>query len=175
MCATDLVFTSKLVDEAARLIELLRQSKSTIATAESCTGGLLSGVLTEVSGASDVFNFGFVTYSNLAKTDLLGVPAGLLECYGAVSREVAVAMAEGARTHSASTLAIAITGVAGPGGGSEAKPVGLVYIGVAIAGQPTAAHELRLGSIGRAPIRLKTIETALQLAQMACRAQRASQ
>ena len=134
-----------------------------IATAESCTGGLIAGVLTEIAGASDVFERGFVAYSNDAKTDLLSVPASLIRQHGAVSEIVARAMAEGAIRNSTAQMAIAVTGIAGPGGGSDEKPVGLVHIAAAMAGEATRHHECRFGDIDRAQVRLKTVEAALTL------------
>jgi nicotinamide-nucleotide amidase len=111
-----------------------RRAGLTIATAESCTGGLVATALTAIAGSSDVFERGFVTYSNAAKTDLLGVPEALLTAVGAVSEEVAVAMAKGALEHTPAHIAVSITGIAGPGGGSPSKPVGLVHLAVARAG-----------------------------------------
>src|SRR5690606_23911427 len=121
----------------------------TIATAESCTGGLIIGTLTEIAGSSAAVDRGFITYSNQAKTDLLGVPAELIAQVGAVSREVAIAMAEGALARSPADLAVAVTGIAGPGGGSTDKPVGLVHFGAARRGQPTRHEERRFGDVGR--------------------------
>ena len=119
------------------------QSGLKLATAESCTGGLIAAILTEVPGSSDVFERGFVTYSNEAKTELLGVPAELIEKHGAVSEEVARAMASGALGHSRADIAVAVTGVAGPGGGTTAKPVGLVHLAAARRGSVTH-KEIRL-------------------------------
>ncbi len=119
------------------VIDLLRKSGSTLATAESCTGGLLANRLTDVPGASEVFLEGFVTYSNQSKSDLLGVPPELISRYGAVSEEVVRAMAEGARVRSGATHALATTGVAGPGGGSPEKPVGTVWIALSVEGRET--------------------------------------
>lgn len=132
-----------------------------IATAESCTGGLVSGALTDIPGASDVFDRGFVTYSYPAKTAMLGVPEAMLAAHGAVSEPVARAMAEGARARSRAALAVAVTGVAGPGG-SEAKPEGLVWFAVAGPGE-TRAERHDFGPIGRAQIRARSVETALEL------------
>lgn len=165
---TDAVFPAHILAQASQLVDALRAKKAKITFAESCTGGLLSGVITSIAGASDVFDAGFVTYSNAAKTDLLGISAPLIEQHGAVSAEVAIAMADGARRRARSALAIAVTGIAGPGGGSTAKPVGLVFIGVASTNSRPQTHELRLGDIGRASVRLKTVEAALGLALAAC-------
>ena len=133
-----------------------------IATAESCTGGLVAGALTEIAGSSAVVDRGFVTYSNAAKTALVGVPAALIEANGAVSEPVARAMAEGAVARSDAVVSVAITGIAGPGGGSEEKPVGLVHFAaVGPAGMIHAAH--RFGDIGREAVRLESVRVALTL------------
>jgi len=116
---------------AKRVLEVFRARGLKVATAESCTGGLVAAALTEIAGSSDVLDCGFVTYSNEAKRAMLGVSASTLKRYGAVSGETAAAMAEGALKHSHADIAVAITGIAGPGGGSKDKPVGLVYIGLA--------------------------------------------
>ena len=125
------MFPPALQEKAARLLDICRARGSRIATAESCTGGLVAGLLTELPGSSDVVERGFVTYSNEAKQECLGVSAALLQRYGAVSEPVARAMAEGALVHSRTDLAVSVTGVAGPGGGSAAKPVGTVWLGLA--------------------------------------------
>ena len=133
-----------------------------IATAESCTGGLVAGALTEIAGSSAVVDRGFVTNSNAAKTALVGVPAALIETNGAVSEPVARAMAEGAVARSDAVVSVAITGIAGPGGGSEEKPVGLVHFAAAgPAGVIHAAH--RFGDIGREAVRLESVRVALTL------------
>lgn len=133
-----------------------------VATAESCTGGLVSGALTAVSGSSAVVERGFVTYSNAAKTGLLGVPEELIESQGAVSEAVARAMAEGALARSGAQVAVSVTGIAGPGGGTEAKPVGLVHF--AAAGPAGVIHaERRFGDIGRDQVRLESVRVALAL------------
>lgn len=163
------LFPAPLVTAAAELIDNLRSRRATLATAESCTGGLLSALITSIAGSSDVFGFGFVTYSNTAKSEMLSVTPLLLEQLGAVSPEAAAAMAEGARLHAQSTLAVSITGIAGPGGGSSLKPVGLVYLAVATVHKPVATHELRLGDIGRIAIRLKSTEFAIARVLDACR------
>jgi nicotinamide-nucleotide amidase len=133
-----------------------------IVTAESCTGGLVAALLTEIAGSSTVFERGFVTYSNAAKAQALGVPQNLLEIYGAVSSQVALAMAEGALAHSSADIALAITGIAGPGGGSPQKPVGLVYFGCGGKGK-VITHERRFGDIGRGKVRQAAVEVALDL------------
>ena len=122
------------------MVRLLRGKQLTLATAESCTGGSLAGRLTDVPGASDVFLAGYVTYANEAKETTLGVPAELLSAHGAVSEPVAAAMAEGALRVSCAQFALSTTGIAGPGGGTESKPVGTVYIGLASAGHPTVVR-----------------------------------
>ncbi len=161
------MFPSDLVDEARGLIELLRQHKLMLVTAESCTGGLISGLLTEIPGSSDVLERGYVTYSNAAKSSCLGVDPQLIANYGAVSEEVARAMAEGALAHSEADLAISVTGIAGPGGGSAEKPVGLVHFAAARKGQPTVHLEQRFGDLGRTAIRLGSVRAALDLAKAA--------
>lgn len=157
------MFPPALQEKAARLLDICRARGSRIATAESCTGGLVAGLLTELPGSSDVVERGFVTYSNEAKQECLGVSAALLQQYGAVSEPVARAMAEGALVHSRTDLAVSVTGVAGPGGGSAAKPVGLVHLGVSRAGGMTLHREYRFGDIGRGEVRMKAVEAALAL------------
>ena len=152
-----------LVKEAAELLDACRAGDLKIATAESCTGGLIAAILTEVPGSSDVFGCGFVTYSNEAKTEQLGVPAELIAKHGAVSEEVARAMAAGALKHSRADIAVAVTGVAGPGGGTMAKPVGLVHLVAARSGGSMEHKEIRLGDIGRGRIRLETVSQALAM------------
>lgn len=132
-----------------------------IATAESCTGGLVAAALTSLAGSSDVFERGFVTYANAAKVELLDVPASLLAAEGAVSEAVARCMAEGALRHSPADLAVAVTGIAGPGGGSESKPVGTVYVAIADAAGARVMHRRFLGD--RARIRVFTTQMALDL------------
>jgi nicotinamide-nucleotide amidase len=158
------MFDKSLIDDATRLLDELRARGMMIATAESCTGGLIAGLLTEIPGSSDVVDCGFMTYSNEAKQALVGVPANLLRHHGAVSAEVASAMAEGALKHAPrASISVAVTGVAGPGGGSDTKPVGLVHFGCAMKGQPTVHRERRFGDLGRAGIRLATVREALDL------------
>lgn len=141
ICATlgEWIYSDGDTLEAA-LVHLLRGRKLTLATAESCTGGSLAGRITDVSGASEIFLAGYVTYANEAKENTLGVPADLLAAHGAVSEPVAAAMAEGARRVSGADFALSTTGIAGPGGGTESKPVGTVYIGLASAGHPTVVR-----------------------------------
>ena len=157
------MFSDPLQEQAVQVLAAARDKGLKIATAESCTGGLIAGLLTEIPGSSDVFERGFVTYSNDAKTALLGVPASLIRQQGAVSETVARAMAEGAIRASEARMAIAVTGIAGPGGGSDEKPVGLVHIAAALAGEPTLHRECRFGDVGRSEVRLKTVEAALNL------------
>jgi nicotinamide-nucleotide amidase len=156
------LFPDRLTSEAQRLLAALRARGLKLTTAESCTGGLLAGLFTEIAGASDVFERGFVTYSNAAKIGQLGVDLALLDAHGAVSAEVACAMADGARRASAADIAISITGVAGPGQ-SERKPVGLVYIGLAAPGQAAVSTEFRFGDHPRGEIRLMTVTEALAI------------
>lgn len=155
-------FPPELLQQATELLSAARAKGMKIAAAESCTGGLISALLTEIAGSSDVFERGFITYSNAAKMELLGVPEGLLKEHGAVSAPVAWAMAEGAIHHSHAHLAVAVTGIAGPGGGSPAKPVGLVYI-AASNGSDTQVEEQRFGDIGRSNVRSATVTAALRL------------
>lgn len=134
-----------------------------VATAESCTGGLIAGALTEISGSSAVVDRGFVTYSNEAKVAMLGVEAATLIAHGAVSRQTAIEMAQGAVAHSASDFAVAVTGIAGPGGGSADKPVGLVHLAASGRNGALLHREMRYGDIGRSKIRLATVRTALDM------------
>jgi len=159
------VFSTDLLARTENLLTAARAGGVHIATAESCTGGLIAALLTEIPGSSDVFGRGFVTYSNKAKEDMLGVPAATLRQYGAVSEAVARIMAEGAIRNSTAQLSVAVTGIAGPGGGTDEKPVGLVHIAVARAGEPTLHRECRFGDIGRSEVRLKSVETALEMLQ----------
>ncbi|BCW89163.1 Putative competence-damage inducible protein [Alphaproteobacteria bacterium SO-S41] len=160
------MFPDELLAQSAHLLETCRKAGRTISVAESCTGGLLSGVLTEIAGSSDVFERGFITYSNAAKRDLLGVPGDLIADYGAVSEQVARAMAEGALTYAQTDMTASVTGVAGPGGGSPMKPVGHVHFAAARKGHPTL-HEVRdFGDQGRGTIRLLSVGVALALMQM---------
>jgi nicotinamide-nucleotide amidase len=151
-----------LTEAAARLLALYRSRALKLATAESCTGGLVAALLTEIAGSSDVVERGFVVYSNEAKSELLGVPADLISRHGAVSAGVAAAMAEGAIGHSRADVAVAITGVAGPGGGSPEKPVGLVFLAVKRRDGP-AKVERALFPGDRAAVRRASVERALAL------------
>ncbi|MGR3541112.1 MAG: CinA family protein [Hasllibacter sp.] len=146
---------------AADLIERLRAEGATLATAESCTGGLLAAALTDVAGASDVFGWGVVTYANAAKTDLVGVAPATLEAHGAVSEEVAREMAEGALARSGATLAVAITGIAGPGR-TGTKPEGRVCFATAGA-DGTRSETAEFGALGRGAVRAASVAQALRL------------
>ncbi len=156
---------------AEEVLQKARRLGLTIATAESCTGGLVAAALTSIAGSSDVFERGFVTYSNEAKAEMLGVDPALIAAHGAVSREVALSMAACALRQSRATLSVAVTGIAGPGGGGAEKPVGLVHFAAAKAlarhGETVdfaAIHrEERFGDIGRAVVRAKSVEAALRL------------
>ena len=154
----------------ARLAEAVlahhRRAGTKLATAESCTGGAIAAALTDVAGSSDVFERGFVVYSNEAKTELLGVPAALIAKHGAVSEEVASAMAAGALAHSHADMVVSVTGIAGPGGGTPAKPVGLVYIGCARRGGATSV-ERHVFAGDRAAVRAATVERALEFMRAA--------
>jgi nicotinamide-nucleotide amidase len=158
-----MMFDTDLLSRAEKLLADARVKSLKIATAESCTGGLVAGLLTEIPGSSDVFERGFVTYSNRAKEDQLGVSGAMIRQHGAVCEAVARAMAEGAIRNSTAQLSVAITGIAGPGGGTEEKPVGLVHIAAARAGQATLHRECRFGDIGRSEVRLKSVATALEM------------
>jgi nicotinamide-nucleotide amidase len=158
-----MIFGEPLFAKARQLLDDARARGLRIAVAESCTGGLIAGLLTEIPGSSDVVERGFVTYSNEAKEDLLDVPMDVIHRHGAVSAEVARAMAEGALKHSLAQLAVAVTGIAGPGGGTVEKPVGLVYLAAQRQGGEARIKELRLGDIGRGAIRLETVAEALKL------------
>ena len=154
-----------LIEAARALLDLCRAKALTIAAAESCTGGLLAATLTEIPGSSAVFDRGFVTYSNDAKTAMLGVPVELLATFGAVSRETAQAMASGALERAGVDLAVAITGIAGPGGGSRQKPVGLVHFAAASRDGRLLARSRRYGKIGRRRVRERSVADALALLQ----------
>lgn len=161
--APDAVTPDDLRRAAERVLSLCQSRELTIVTAESCTGGLLSATLTDIAGSSDVFERGFVTYSNAAKESVLGVPRAILVRHGAVSRQAAEAMAEGALAHSPADLAVAITGIAGPGGGSPDKPVGLVHFAAAARSGARIQREKRFGQLGRREVRLASVAEALAL------------
>jgi nicotinamide-nucleotide amidase len=159
-----MVTSNRRIKTAARaLLARLRSRKLKVAAAESCTGGLLTAALTEIPGSSDVLERGFVTYSNQAKHEMLDVPLSILRTFGAVSRQTALAMAKGALRHSAADVSVAITGIAGPMGGSRQKPVGLVYI-AAVARTGAALHrEFRFGNIGRSRVRQHSVLEAFAM------------
>ena len=147
---------------AADILSAARACSIRIATAESCTGGMVSAALTDIAGSSDVFDRGFVTYSNSAKIAMLGISSATLDAFGAVSEQVASAMAEGALTHSDADLAVSTTGIAGPGG-SDFKPEGRVCFGLAAKGMPTQTQTIEFGPLGRAGVRAAATEYALGL------------
>ncbi len=153
----------RLVALAAEILDLARAGGDLVVTAESCTGGLVSAALTAVPGSSDVFDRGFVTYTNTAKSEMLGVPYWLIEKHGAVSEDVARAMAGGALTHSNASLAVAVTGIAGPGGGTPEKPVGLVHFAAGRPDGPMHHERMVFGDLGRAEVRRRSVERALSL------------
>lgn len=156
------MFPDDIETLAREVIQLGAARGLMVATAESCTGGLVAGALTGVAGSSSVLDRGFVTYSNAAKTDLLGVPPALITAHGAVSEEVARAMTLGAVSRSTAQVAVSVTGIAGPGGGSVDKPVGLVHF--AAAGPTGLVHvERRFGDIGRDSVRLESVRQALRM------------
>ena len=159
------MFDEPIRGAADALLATCRRKKLMLATAESCTGGLVAGALTEIAGSSDVVDCGFVTYSNEAKQQMLGVSATTLRDYGAVSRQTAEEMARGAIANSNAQLAVAITGIAGPGGGSAEKPVGLVHFAAASRSGALLAQELRYGDIGRSNIRHESVLQALAMLQ----------
>jgi nicotinamide-nucleotide amidase len=164
------MITEVLLDDAAALLDECRAKRVKLATAESCTGGLIAAVLTAVAGSSNVVERGSVVYSNDAKTELLGVPAELIGSFGAISDPVAQRMAEGALLRSHADLAVSVTGVAGPGGGSVEKPVGVVYFGLAQRGHATTVDR-RLFSGDRTAVRLTAIERAFTLIRAGLRRQ----
>ena len=168
------MFPPDLLVRAAELVVRYRGLGLMVATAESCTGGLIAGLLTEIPGSSNVLERGFVVYSNAAKEELLGVPPETLLKHGAVSEETARALAEGALANSRADIAVSVTGVAGPDGGTAAKPVGLVHFACARRGAPTVAREERFGDIGRDAVRLASVKVGLDLLEAAARLASAS-
>jgi nicotinamide-nucleotide amidase len=156
------------VTGAEALLTLARSKGAKIATAESCTGGLIAGAITDIAGSSDIFDRGFVTYSNAAKTEMLGVRAATLRQFGAVSEEVAREMADGALARSAAGLAVSVTGIAGPGG-SEHKPEGRVCFALAATGAETRTETVDFGPLGRAEVRRATVVHALAMLLRALR------
>jgi nicotinamide-nucleotide amidase len=161
------VFPPDILQSASRVIKALRTKSRKVTTAESCTGGLVAAAITSIAGSSDVFEFGFITYGDMAKADMIGVDPALIKRHGAVSVEVAQAMAEGALATAAADLALSITGIAGPGGGSPAKPVGLVFVGCAVRGAATLVQRYEFGDIGRDEVRLASVRASLKLLEEA--------
>ena len=162
----EFILPAQLIDQARRVVDANRAAGRRVAIAESCTGGLVASALTEIAGSSDVLDAGFVTYSNEAKMDLLGVSAEVIETFGSVSIAAAWAMAQGAIKKSRADVAVAITGVAGPGGGSERKPVGTVVFARAERGanpREIVADSKSFGDLGRAGVRLQAALCALEL------------
>jgi len=158
------MFDEEILALASMVIKEFGEMNMQVATAESCTGGLIGGAITSVDGSSSVYGRGFITYSNQAKTDLLGVEPGTLEDHGAVSVECASQMATGALEAANANAAVAVTGIAGPGGGTETKPVGLVYIAVATSADEGAfVEKFEFGDIGRHNVRRETVMQALEM------------
>ena len=157
------MFSERICDLAQAVLAKAGDAGVMVATAESCTGGLVAASLTEIAGSSSVVDRGFVTYSNAAKMAMLGVPEQILADHGAVSEETARAMASGAVANSDASVAVAITGIAGPGGGSEQKPVGLVHFAAARADGRVLHLECRFGDVGREKVREAALEQALKL------------
>jgi len=164
---------AQLRDAAKRVLDVCRAQGLRVATAESCTGGLVAAALTEIPGSSDVVDRGFVTYSNEAKAAMLDVPAATLKRYGAVSSQTAVAMAAGALKNSQADFTVAVTGIAGPGGGSKQKPVGLVHFAAASRDGRQLAQRRLFGKIGRRQVRLRSVAQALELLERLARGARA--
>jgi nicotinamide-nucleotide amidase len=161
------LFPPDVFDHAKNVVEKLRKRHRSLSTAESCTGGLVASAITAVPGSSDVFYGGFVTYSNEAKTRMIGVAAALIDQHGAVSEAVAHAMADGAVRTSGADLAVSITGIAGPGGGTKKKPVGLVYIAIASVFDAPRVERHMFGDAGRDEVRLASVRAALRLLEEA--------
>ncbi len=159
------MFSPELLSHAEQLLQQMRSKKLTLTTAESCTGGLLSALFTEIAGSSDVFTHGYITYANAAKTAMIGVRTSLIHTHGAVSEPVAVAMAEGALNSSGASISVAITGIAGPGGATPTKPVGLVHFASARAGGETL-QAMQQFSGNRAAVRLQAVSAAIELLQL---------
>jgi nicotinamide-nucleotide amidase len=156
-------FAAEQMTLAVRIVAACRDRRLTLSSAESCTGGLISACITEVPGSSDAFDRGFVTYSNAAKQEMLGVSAATLTTFGAVSKETALEMAQGALARSNARIAISVTGIAGPGGGSLEKPVGLVCFAAASQSGLIIQRERRFGDVGRSQVRQMSVIAGLQL------------
>ncbi|SIQ64054.1 nicotinamide-nucleotide amidase [Rhizobium sp. RU33A] len=161
------LYPGDIQQQAATIIAAYRDLGWMIATAESCTGGLIAGALTEIAGSSAVVDRGFVTYTNQAKMDLIGVSSATLTAFGAVSKETALQMAQGALIRSDAHVAVAVTGIAGPGGGSAEKPVGLVHLALRSRSGEIDHREMRYRDIGRDKVRLATVRTALEMLALA--------
>ncbi|KQV42495.1 MULTISPECIES: CinA family protein [unclassified Rhizobium] len=157
------IWPQDIEEKAYSLIHDFTARGLMVATAESCTGGMIAGALTEIPGSSSVIDRGFVTYSNEAKMQMIGVSSETLAAHGAVSRETAIEMAKGALDGSSADVSIAVTGVAGPGGGSVEKPVGLVHLAAARRDGQMFHRKMRYGDIGRQGVRLATLRTALEM------------
>ncbi len=157
------IFSNEIETLATDVLEKCRQRKWQLATAESCTGGLIGGALTDIAGSSDVFDRGFITYSNKAKARVIGVSTEILRAHGAVSEETAREMALGALKTAGANLTVAVTGIAGPGGGGPGKPVGLVHFAVATEEGIAEHRKMEYGDIGRSEVRLATVKTALEM------------
>ena len=162
------MLNTKILDRAAEVIKVFKEKNRKLATVESCTGGLITAYLTGVSGSSEVVDRGFTTYSNEAKNELVGVPMELINCYGAVSDEVARSMAEGGLKNSRSDVTIAVTGIAGPGGGGPEKPVGLIHFGCASSLKATTSYQIIFGG-DRARVRENTVLKAFQILELTIR------
>ncbi|MEJ8308932.1 nicotinamide-nucleotide amidohydrolase family protein [Agrobacterium larrymoorei] len=157
------IFPNDIEEQARQIIASFSHAGHMVSTAESCTGGLIAGALTEISGSSAVVDRGFVTYTNEAKMDMLGVADATLKAYGAVSKETALQMAHGALYRSRASVSVAVTGIAGPGGGSLEKPVGLVHLAAKSRDGRLIHREMRYGDTGRDEVRLATVRTALEM------------
>ena len=157
------LFPADIEAQAAEIVKRFTQRHLMVATAESCTGGLIAGALTDIAGSSAVVDRGFVTYTNEAKQQMLGVRQDTLVQFGAVSKETALQMVHGALFRSRASVAVAVTGIAGPGGGSGAKPVGLVHLAAKSRSGALLHREMRYGDIGRNAVRLATVRTALDM------------
>lgn len=159
------LFPPDIEATAAKIIADFTAKGLMVVTAESCTGGLIAGALTEIAGSSAVIDRGLVTYTNEAKAEILGVSDQTLKTFGAVSRETALEMAAGSLKNSRAQISVAVTGIAGPGGGSEKKPVGLVHLAAGNRDGKTLHREMRYGDIGRSEVRLATLRTAFEMLQ----------
>ena len=153
----------ELGNKAAALLDLCKSKHLMVVTAESCTGGLVAAALTNIAGSSAVIDRGFVTYTNEAKQQMIGVPEATIERYGAVSRETAEAMAKGALAHAAADLAVSVTGIAGPDGGTSSKPVGLVHFAAASRSGRLVHEERKFGDVGRTEVRRKSVLQAMAM------------